>query len=330
MFRLPPRARLPHPAVTIAAAAPVMLCAWLPTAPGAATATAALAGVAALALALWQMLRRLGVPDPDRAAALILLLPSVALNGVIGAHDTLWAAILLLALVAALDRRHDAMLGWAGLAIGLNPQAALIAPLFVALLINRRVPLLRWPIAPLGAAAALLGTGGVGWTIGLRPLLHEAITGHLLALDAPNIWTIVQTLPLGYPLLGLAIAIAIGTIATVIAHFAARPIGDHDMIAAALLCTMLAAGLLPLMHERAFFLADILSLALALVRRDRAHWRIALLIQAGSTLALLGHASGIDALTILGGGMTIAATALLAGPLLRPAANDNPVIARSA
>jgi Gpi18-like mannosyltransferase len=233
-----------------------------------------------------------------------------------------------MALAAALRRRHVAMLAWYGLALGLNIQALLIAPFFLALLINRRVPIRLWPIAPLIIAATLLPAWAAGWPdlVTTYPPRADA-----LSFNAPNIWAIVDILPLGgLPLLGLALASAIGASAGYVARFSAQSLSNKLTIPAALLATLLTAGLLPGMHERHFLLADILALILALVVRDRASVRIALLIQLGSVLAILGQVTDIDALTMFGAFAMITATVQLARPLLKPAANDNPLIARTA
>jgi len=55
----------------------------------------------------------------------------------------------------------------------------------------------------------------------------------------------------------------------------------------------------------------------------------AILVQAGSTLALLSYLSGIAGLAALGAVAMIVATLFLARPLLKPAANDNPLMART-
>lgn len=295
--------------------------------------TLSMLGTVALALTVRRLLLRLDAPQPHRAALLVFVLPSVAMNAaLLGQCDAMWTAPLVMALVAALDRRHAAMLAWCGLALGFKAQAALAAPFFLALAINRRVPFRMWPIAPAVAAATMLPAWLAGWPAAdlATIYLRQAGMYDRLSLNAPNIWAIVQALPLGVPLLGLACAAAIGASAAYIACFSAVRLGDRQLLGAALLASLLTAGLLPRMHERYFFLADVLALALALTSRDRAGWRIALLIQGGSASALLGYLSGIDALAMLGGVATILATVQSARPLLKPAANDNPLLARAA
>ncbi|QNA84385.1 hypothetical protein G4G27_10585 [Sphingomonas sp. So64.6b] len=293
-----------------------------------------LLGTAALALAARHLLRLLGVTDANRAAALVFALPTVALNtGLMGQCDAMWAAPCLMALAAALRRRHVAMLAWCGLALAFKVQALLVAPFFLALLINRRVPIRLWPIMPLTTVIMMLPAWAAGWPAAdlATVYLRQADTYDGLALKAPNIWAILQELPLGgLPMLGLALAAAIGASVAYIARFSTQPLTDRTIVSVALLATLLTTGLLPRMHERYFFLADVLALIMALVIRDRSSVRIAVLVQAGSILGIVNYITGINAMAIIGAFAMIAATVQLARPLLKPAANDNPLIARTA
>jgi hypothetical protein len=322
IFARPPVMSLPQVPVTLAVAAATL---WW-TMPLAAESIGPVAGLSALAMAVHHLLTRLDAPQPDRAAALLLLLPSVLLGaGLPGPSDALWAVPCLIALAALVERRHAAMLGWFGLALGLSAQALLIAPFFLALLINRRVPFRLWPIAPSVAVATMLTL----WTVG-RPGFDLPMSGYpALSSDAPNVWAILQALPLGLPLIGLALAAAIGATAAYTARFSAQILDKRALLSAALLAPLVVAGLLPGMSGRCFLLADILALTLALTYRDNTSWTVTILVQAGSILALLGSLSGIAGLAMLGGAVMIVATLRVARSLLNRAANDNPLMVRT-
>ncbi len=287
-----------------------------------------LAGTVALALAVRHLLIRLDAPQPNRAAALLFIMPSALINaGLFGQCDALWAAPCIMALASAVERKHLAMLAWCGLALGIKVQALLIAPFFVALLINRRVPLRLWAIAPLVAMATMLPAWAAGWPASdlATIYLRQAGTYPALAMNAPNLWQIVESLPLigALPLSGLALASALGATAAYIAWLSTRSLDGRALLAPALLAPLITAGLLPHMHERYFFLADVIALALALTLRDRASWRIAALVQIGSLFGLFGYLSGLDAMAMFGAIAMIAATFKVARPLLHPFANDN-------
>ena len=293
-----------------------------------------LAGTAALALAVRHLLIRLDAPQPNRAAALVFVLPSALINaGLLAQCDAIWAAPCVMALAAAVDRKHLAMLAWCGLALGIKAQALLFAPFFIALLINRRVPLRLWPIAPLATAATMLPAWAAGWPAWdlATVYLRQADTYPALALNAPNLWQIVEALPLigTLPLGGLALATALGASAAYIAWFSTRRLDGRALLGPALLVPLITAGLLPHMHERYFFLADILALVMALTLRDRSSWRIAVLVQGGSLLGLSGYLSGLNAMAMIGAILMITATIRVVRPLIRPFANDNPLLARA-
>lgn len=294
------------------------------------------AGTIALVGAVWHLLRTFG--GGDRAlpgAALVLILPSTLLNAaLLGQCDAMWAATSVMALACAHRREHCAMLAWCGLALGFKLQAAFFGPFVLALLINRRVPFHLWFAAPAAWVATLLPAWVAGWpardlaTIYLRQADYDP--SH--PLNAPNIWTIADGYPaLGaLPLAGVAFAAAIGAVVTYAAWLSATPLRGRALANAALLTPLIVVGLLPRMHERYFFLADILSLAIAVAWPDRRSWSIAALVQAGSMLALLAYMSGATALAVIGALPMIAATLLVARSLFKPAANQHPALVRSA
>src|SRR5207302_9860160 len=87
--------------------------------------------------------------------------------------------------------------------------------------------------------------------------------------------------PFGYAL-GAAGAVAV----------VASSIRSRDPVRVALLSALLIPFLLPKMLQRFFFLADILSLVIAYVRRDRISITVAVLVQAGSFLSIIAYLRG--------------------------------------
>ncbi len=294
-----------------------------------------LAGNAALAGAFWHLLGRLDVRDRGRIALCILALPSLLMNAaLLGQCDAMYAAPIIMGVAAAIDRKPAHMLAWCGLALAIKPQAVLIAPFVLAMLIARPVPFRVWLIAPAVFLATLIPAWLAGWPAAdlLLVYFRQVETFKAVALNAPNIWMILDTVGIdSAPLAGLALAAAVGACGAYAARFGAtaRMLTTPMLVRVALLSPLIVAGLLPRMHERYFLLADILSIAVALTSTERGAWRIPVLIQAGSTLALLAYMTGVSALAAIGGLMMLAATILVARPLLNRAANDNPLLARA-
>ena len=293
---------------------------------------AALAGIVVLAIAIFQLLRTLGVAHAARWAALIMLMPTTMLNAALrGQCDAIWAAPCIAALDAAIGRRHRAMLLWCGIALAIKVQAILFAPFVIALLLQRRVPIRLWFIAP----AAFMALAIPAWFMGRPDLatlyLRQAGGFPLLSIDAPNVWFVVETL---FPsdalkLSGLATAAAIGACAFYIARFSVQMPSGHRALPVALLALLITAGLLPYMQARYFFLADIVAFVWAATSGNRRAWLVAILVQAGSTLAIAASVLGSPELVIPGFVAMTTATCLVARPLLQPAANDNPLMVRA-
>lgn len=136
-----------------------------------------------------------------------------------------------------------------------------------------------------------------------------------LSDGAPNLWAIVAMLPGvgGWPLAGLAMAMALGAAAWLAARFAARPPCGDALLPAALLVSLILPVLLPAMRPADFLLALVLSGALAIRRRSVA---IPALVCVGWLLAIAGIAA-------LGAAPILIATWLVARAFLASPANDN-------
>jgi Gpi18-like mannosyltransferase len=141
--------------------------------------------------------------------------------------------------------------------------------------------------------------------------LRQAQWFDALSLNAPNIWAVVQQLelPPAVPLDRIAFAAAGGGALLYVAFFARRRLDPERMIAAALLASLLLPGLLPRMHERYFFLADVLAFALAAVARDRSALLIFAAVQISSLMSLFAYFSG-NGLNAVGPALTMIAATL--------------------
>ncbi|WEK44555.1 MAG: hypothetical protein P0Y64_07145 [Candidatus Sphingomonas colombiensis] len=268
-------------------------------------------------------------PHPWPAAALIALAPTLIINSTLLTQcDAYWAAMLVIALTAAIERRHAAMFAWCGLAIAFKAQAAFIGPFFLALAIARRIPFRLWAMAPLAALLAMLPAMMAGWPAGdlLTIYLRQTQWESLLALNAPNVWMIAQTLGGAEPRWFGSIAI-LATIAAIGCYtvFFARRLHIAEpitLLRAATLCALIVPGLLPRMHERYFFLGDALVLALAAVRPSE--WRAALFAQIGSGLGILAYLTGGEMFAVYGALAMIYATWLIVRPFIALGAAEAP------
>ncbi len=107
-----------------------------------------------------------------------------------------------MALAAAIDRCLLAMLVWCADRAWLHGAGRPRKPLTSSpCLINRCVPFAVWLITPAVFAATMLPAWALGWPASSLATIYfnqpEYFTA--LSLNAPNIWVIVQILPLGLP-----------------------------------------------------------------------------------------------------------------------------------
>jgi Gpi18-like mannosyltransferase len=243
----------------------------------------AIGGVCWLAWCMARLTGQLG-RDPLRGAERVFLLPTVVFNGpVLGQCDSFWVGCCLLAVSEALRERPYRVAIWAGIAFAFKAQAAFLTP-FCAWYVMRSK---AWPsvsIPPGIYWIAIAPAALAGW-----PLLN-LLTIYLRQPefdffgDAPNLWAIPAAL--GIPghdiyLYGYILAAA-GAGMILLTR-------QRDPLDVALLSALLVPFLLPKMLERFFFLADILSLAIAYVRRDRASISVAVAVQLGSFLSIVAY-----------------------------------------
>lgn len=286
-------------------------------------------GTLLLAGAVWRLARTLRIERAELVAAATLLLPGIALNAALmGQCDAMSTAPLVMALAAAIERRSARMFLWCGIAAAVKAQAIFCAPFFLAMAIHHRAPWQHWLIAPAATLAMFAPAILLGWPITDLATIYFRQAGFFetLSMNAPNVWAIVQTFPFAVPLTGLASTAALGAAVAYVAWFATRPLPDRALVAAAALAPLLVVGLLPRMHERYFYAADVLVFVWAAASGGRAAWTTAILVQIGSMLGILAWGTGIWQLAIYGAAAMLIATWRLAKPLLaRPANDDQPL-----
>lgn len=294
------------------------------------------AGTAALALAMARLFAALAVPRAAHWAAVTLALPSVAFNALLmGQCDALYVAACVMAVAMAVERRHVAMFAWCGIAVAFKAQAVLVAPFFLAIAIQRRVPVVQWLSAPAALIAMMLPALAAGWPPADLATIYVRQAGTFsndIARNAPNLWSLVGMIaPVEAPrLFGLALAAALGACAWFVARMQQVRLDPAGLVGMAALAVLLSAGLLPRMHERYFLLADMLVLAMAVARGTRRDFALAGLVQLGSFAAITGYLGLGAPMVALGAACMIAATWLLATPLVAPNANDNYPLRRPA
>jgi Gpi18-like mannosyltransferase len=248
-----------------------------------------------LALGMARMARALIPGKPLKAAlaaALTFLAPTVMVNGASWAQcDGIYASFAIWGIASAMEGRKTRAALMLGIAFAFKLQTLFVAPLFLVLLIKREYSLKH------------LGLFFVPYLVGILPAaiagrpLYELLGIYLaqggsydftLSLNAPNIYQLIpsQATPFlswaAFPLAGAAL---LGILLWVIARYPryAEPLVPKANMAeeraaqaawklrAAFLFAVAIPFLLPRMHERYFYLADMLAILVAL-KNPRLFW----------------------------------------------------------
>ena len=249
------------------------------------------AGSLFLTFAAADLLKALGAPA--RLAVFTLVLPTVIINAaLLGQCDALWGGACVLALAGMMRGETVRSLVWCGLAIAFKSQAAFIAPVIIGAMIGRRAPLWQWAIPPAAFLATLVPAWLAGWPLGKLLMVYP---GQAALVEFPgklgNPWMFATIFAdqasRSYFFVGYVAAIAA---AIMVAVLAARSTKDRKaLLLLALVSATALPFLLPKMLERYYFLADVLSLVLALSAGTRPTIRIAIAVQLASLISLLTY-----------------------------------------
>jgi Gpi18-like mannosyltransferase len=223
-----------------------------------------------------------------------LFLPTVMVNSALwGQCDAMYASALLATLYCLLKGKNKAALAAYGVAVVFKPQAIVFLPFVGGLLWRRQV---QWRATLM--AAASYGACGLPAVLAGKPVLHVIfhwLRQHnlpRLTIAAPN-W--YQWIPkwidhdndTTYHLYkGVGLAITAVAMLGLMWGIGTRPSGKDQprwLVTGALLCTLVVPFVMPGMHERYFFSADILALIYACYVPRR--WIVPVLVQGASFCA---------------------------------------------
>ena len=220
----------------------------------------------------FRLVRHFAPESPNRPLlcfCLLLLLPTVILNGAFwGQCDALYGALTLHALACALEGRNRSSLLLLGIAFSFKLQTVFVLPLWGGLWLLRRVrfrELLWFPAAYAATCVpALLLGKPLGDILGVYFGQAAEYSGYL-NLNAPNMYALI---PHGAEVntalaarLGILAAFALAAAVLAALLVFRRQADDRALLAAAVVLAIGVPFLLPHMHERYFFLADVLALA---------------------------------------------------------------------
>jgi Gpi18-like mannosyltransferase len=204
---------------------------------------------------------------PYLAAAIYFTAPTIMINSSYwGQADSLYTAGLLACIyLLMLDRSFPAMLAF-GAAFSFKAQAVFLAPFLLILALRKKINWLYFGLVPLVYLIAILPVVLLG-----RPLLDALLiytkqsnTFASLTMNAPNFYYL---LPREWRAVIVPLGIVIAAITLLYWAFnTARsklPLENDNLLLLAVVSVALTPFLLPKMHDRYFYPADVLSIAVA-------------------------------------------------------------------
>lgn len=221
----------------------------------------------------------------------VLFLPTVFLNGSLWAQcDSSYVALAVLGIYLALDDRPVLSMVCAALSFGFKLQAVFILPVYAVLWMQWKFKWQHFLVFPAAYVVLVLPAVLLGRPFIETLTLYFNQTGSIgdgLNYNSPSVYSLFQySLPEQYnelaSRLGIIAAFVYMAVLLLICFFNRRRISDKAVLGAALLFAIGIPFLLPHMHDRYFFAADILSLILAFTAAE--YFIAAVLVQFASLL----------------------------------------------
>ena len=222
----------------------------------------------------WGVLRLARRFSGARSAALAgffipLFLPTVVLNGAYwGQCDSIYAAFGVWSVAFALEEKPVRSVAAIALSFAFKLQAVFLMPVFLVFIFAKKIKWVHLLIFPLTYLLAVLPAVLTG-----RPLLDTVLlyvnqadtVGGGLNYNSPSVFALLRNPqnPELFATLGIVAAFAALLALFVFCYLRRERLGDRALLACALLVCVAVPFLLPHMHDRYFFLADVLSVAFA-------------------------------------------------------------------
>ncbi len=206
---------------------------------------------------------------PTLAAFAALFAPTVVLNSAFwGQADSLYTCALLATLYFVL-RRSGALAFLAfGIAVSFKAQAVFLGPVLLAMLMRKE---LRWTDLALAPVVMVLSIMPA-WIAG-RPLLdllliypNQAEQYQMLSMHAPSAYALMPDNSMTYQyfyVVGLLVTILAACVLVILIQHGPAKLSPRVLVAASLAAVLLMPFLLPKMHERYFYPADVISIVFA-------------------------------------------------------------------
>lgn len=225
-----------------------------------------------LAWGVLRLARHFRLSIPRRLVAFLgtLLLPTVILNGAYwGQCDSIYVSLAVWSLYFALRKRGIPSMVFMALSLAFKMQAVFFMPMYFIFLFTRRIKWWHLPVFPITYILTLLPAVALGKPFLKALKLYFSQTGSIgtgLNYNSPSVFALIKTQNTE---LFTALGIAAAFLFILLIYFwlwrKRSSISDTALIVTALLLVLAIPFLLPRMHDRYFFGADVMSFAAAVL-----------------------------------------------------------------
>jgi Gpi18-like mannosyltransferase len=237
-----------------------------------------------------------GSPQPMamRGAALFMIAPTIVLNGSYwGQCDMAYTTAVILSLYGFSQNHNRLALATFALALTFKLQAIFTAPVVLILLLQKQV---RWRdlwIVPAvyGLSLVPAAIAGRPWDSLLAVYWQQFNTYQELTMNAPSLYQWFPEAPYGITSkigLGVTGLMTLGLVGAIVRRW--QRLNPVQLIQIALGFNLILPWLLPKMHDRYWFCADVLSFILAFAQPQT--WPVAVATMGVSTLSYTPYLLG--------------------------------------
>ena len=216
---------------------------------------------------------------------LVLFFPTVWLNSAYwGQCDSIYVFFILAALFHVLCKRPVLSVLFVAVAFSFKLQTIFILPVFAVLLMEKKVKWRHLLVFPAAYFALVLPAVIIGRPIMDILTIYTSQAGayaDYVNLNAPNLFALIPSAPADiFMYVGMALSGAFILAVLFILYENKSKINDQVIIVSSLLFAIGVPYFLSSMHERYFFIADVLSIIYAFVRPRR--WYVPLMVLTAS------------------------------------------------
>ena len=230
------------------------------------------------------------IRDPNSAVPIlaglaVLLAPSVVLNASAwGQPDAIYTTFLVACLYYLLAGRQAAALIAFGLAASFKLQSVFLAPLLLWLVVKGQLHWRHFAWVPLVYLATALPAGLIGrpWGDLLTLYLYQAMGHGKLTMNMANLYVWIPRDLYGWWPLGVVFAGCVMLFLTFLVYKSAAKVTAELTVFLATFSVFVVPYVLPKMHDRYFFPADVIAIVLAFYLPR--YWYVPMVVGTVSTL----------------------------------------------